>query len=99
MTILTIAHRLNTIIDYDRVMVLDEGSIVEFDSPKNLFEKKEGIFRSMCIEANVSVEDIENSSFGNTKSAPPTQTKDKNPELDFKAAEPTKKTKYEATDF
>lgn len=48
-TILTIAHRLNTIIDYDRVMVLDDGKIIEFDSPKNLYEKSDGIFRGMCI--------------------------------------------------
>ena len=47
-TILTIAHRLNTIIDYDRVMVLDDGKIIEFDSPKNLYEKSDGIFRGMC---------------------------------------------------
>ncbi|CAG5100511.1 Oidioi.mRNA.OKI2018_I69.XSR.g17031.t1.cds [Oikopleura dioica] len=68
LTILTIAHRLNTIIDYDRVMVLDDGKIVELDSPEALFSKKDGIFRSMCDEANVKQSDILNAKLG----APPT---------------------------
>ena len=54
LTILTIAHRLNTIIDYDRVMVLDDGKIVELDTPENLFNRKDGVFRSMCDEGRVS---------------------------------------------
>ncbi|KAJ1729178.1 hypothetical protein LPJ72_005107 [Coemansia sp. Benny D160-2] len=47
-TLLCIAHRLRTIIDYDRVLVLDKGKVAEFDTPKNLLEKKNGIFRGMC---------------------------------------------------
>ncbi|CAD8094625.1 unnamed protein product [Paramecium sonneborni] len=35
-TLITIAHRLNTIADYDKVMVMSEGKIIEFDSPFNL---------------------------------------------------------------
>jgi ABC-type multidrug transport system fused ATPase/permease subunit len=35
-TVITVAHRLNTIIDYDRIAVFEQGSIVEFGSPKDL---------------------------------------------------------------
>ncbi|CAO3629947.1 unnamed protein product [Cunninghamella echinulata] len=47
-TILTIAHRINTIADYDRVIVLDQGKIKEFDTPYNLLTKDDGHFKSMC---------------------------------------------------
>ena len=41
---LTIAHRLNTIIDYDRVIVLDKGCLMQFDTPYELIEQGNGIF-------------------------------------------------------
>lgn len=47
-TVITIAHRLQTIIDYDRVLVLDEGKVVEFDEPWTLLNKETGMFKSMC---------------------------------------------------
>jgi ABC-type multidrug transport system fused ATPase/permease subunit len=53
-TILTIAHRLNTIADYDRVLVLKEGEIAELDSPAALLKQPQGIFRSMVLETGPS---------------------------------------------
>jgi ABC-type multidrug transport system fused ATPase/permease subunit len=47
-TTITIAHRLQTIIDYDKVLVLDKGEIVEFGDPFDLVSKPEGVFHGMC---------------------------------------------------
>ncbi|KAF5894747.1 multidrug resistance-associated protein 1, partial [Clarias magur] len=49
-TVLTIAHRLNTIMDYTRVLVLDKGQMVEFDSPSSLIAKR-GIFYRMAKDS------------------------------------------------
>ncbi|NXH94045.1 MRP2 protein, partial [Pachycephala philippinensis] len=53
-TVLTIAHRLNTIMDSNRVMVLQAGQIVEFDSPEELL-KKQGIFSAMAKDAGIAI--------------------------------------------
>ncbi|KAL0089956.1 hypothetical protein J3Q64DRAFT_1878979 [Phycomyces blakesleeanus] len=49
-TLICIAHRLRTIIDYDRVLVLDQGNVVEYDTPANLLihGAGTGLFKSMC---------------------------------------------------
>ena len=47
-TIITIAHRLNTVLDYDRILVLKEGNVAEMDSPKQLMQTEGSIFRAMC---------------------------------------------------
>ena len=52
-TVLTIAHRLNTIMDSNRVMVLDAGKIVEFDSPENLLRDHTTVFHGMAKEAGL----------------------------------------------
>ncbi|XP_053674245.1 uncharacterized protein LOC128724542 [Anopheles nili] len=49
-TILTIAHRLHTILDNDRVMVMDAGRVVEFDSPDRLLQIPAGYFRKLVAE-------------------------------------------------
>uniref|UniRef100_A0A3P8P779 ABC-type glutathione-S-conjugate transporter n=1 Tax=Astatotilapia calliptera TaxID=8154 RepID=A0A3P8P779_ASTCA len=54
-TVLTIAHRLHSIMDSSRVMVLDAGKVVEFDSPSNLLEK-EGHFYAMARDAGITLE-------------------------------------------
>ncbi|XP_027033322.1 ATP-binding cassette sub-family C member 3 isoform X2 [Tachysurus fulvidraco] len=51
-TVFTIAHRLNTIMDYTRVLVLDKGQIAEFDTPANLIAQK-GIFHGMAKDAGL----------------------------------------------
>uniref|UniRef100_A0A8C7R9N7 ATP-binding cassette, sub-family C (CFTR/MRP), member 2 n=1 Tax=Oncorhynchus mykiss TaxID=8022 RepID=A0A8C7R9N7_ONCMY len=55
-TVLTIAHRLHSILDSSRVMVLDAGKIVEFDSPSTLFNKQ-GHFYSMARDAGITTVD------------------------------------------
>ncbi|KAJ7480081.1 hypothetical protein B0H11DRAFT_2422933 [Mycena galericulata] len=54
--LLTIAHRLKTVIDYDRLLVLDKGKLVEFDTPLRLIEKEDGIFRGMCLKSGYFAE-------------------------------------------
>ncbi|KAM7393766.1 hypothetical protein PAMP_020615 [Pampus punctatissimus] len=51
-TVLTIAHRLNTIMDYNKVLVMDRGHISEMDSPANLIAQR-GQFYRMCREAGL----------------------------------------------
>ncbi|KAI7902298.1 P-loop containing nucleoside triphosphate hydrolase protein [Cokeromyces recurvatus] len=50
-TLLCIAHRLRTVIDYDRILVLNQGQVIEFDTPYNLIVKDTGLFRSMCEQS------------------------------------------------
>ncbi|KAG0335643.1 hypothetical protein BG000_007355 [Podila horticola] len=47
-TILTIAHRIRTIADFDRVLVMNAGEVAEFDKPLTLMQREGSIFRSMC---------------------------------------------------
>lgn len=49
-TVLTIAHRLHTIMDSDRVLVMDGGSMVEFDHAHCLLQNNEGFFTKLVEE-------------------------------------------------
>ncbi|KAJ3075759.1 hypothetical protein HDU98_006997 [Podochytrium sp. JEL0797] len=53
-TVLTIAHRLNTVIDYDRVMVLEKGVLAEFDSPRNLLNDENSMFFALVAQTGES---------------------------------------------
>ena len=46
-TVLTIAHRLDTVLEYDRIMVLDNGEIVEFDQPDVLLQRRDGFLSEL----------------------------------------------------
>ena len=52
-TVLTIAHRINTIIDSDRVMVIHEGHLVEFDQPAELLQRPESLFYDLAQETGI----------------------------------------------
>ncbi|KAF7330282.1 ABC protein [Mycena venus] len=58
-TLLCIAHRLRTIISYDRILVLEAGNIAEFDTPLTLFSRPDSIFRGLCDKSNITSADIE----------------------------------------
>lgn len=56
-TVISIAHRLKTILSYDKIIVLDNGELVEFDEPFELYNKG-GLFRSMCENSCINTEDF-----------------------------------------
>ena len=56
-TVLCIAHRLKTILHYDRICLMDEGRIAEMDTPLRLWEMG-GIFRAMCDRSGITREDF-----------------------------------------
>lgn len=54
-TIITVAHRINTIMDSDRIVVLDKGEVVEFDTPAELIKRK-GIFYGLVKQSGLDTE-------------------------------------------
>ncbi|KAF7549319.1 hypothetical protein G7Z17_g6483 [Cylindrodendrum hubeiense] len=62
-TLLVIAHRLSTIADFDRILVLSDGRVAEFGSPRELWSKEGGAFRDMC-ESSGEKEKLRKTIFG-----------------------------------
>ena len=52
-TVITVAHRIKTIINYDKILVLNNGEIVEYDSPKNLIENDKSLFYQLYSKSTV----------------------------------------------
>ena len=63
-TIITIAHRINTILDSDRIVVLQQGKVAEFDTPRELINRR-GLFYELVREGRL----LDN--FGNGRVEPP----------------------------
>jgi ABC-type multidrug transport system fused ATPase/permease subunit len=50
-TILTIAHRIKTVMDSDKILVLEKGRVEEFESPQTLLQRPESLFYSLAEQA------------------------------------------------
>ena len=46
-TIIAVVHKLNTVMDFDRIAVLERGRLVEFDAPGNLMKREGGVFKGL----------------------------------------------------
>lgn len=49
-TVLTIAHRIRTIVNYDKIMIIENGNLIDFDTPKNLLSNS-GLFNNIIKES------------------------------------------------
>merc|ERR1712228_332334 len=58
-TILTIAHRIDTILDYDKILIMDNGSVLEYDKPDSLLSNKSSRFSEIVQESfGVNLEEV-----------------------------------------
>lgn len=52
-TVITIAHRIKTILNYDRILVLNYGEILEYDTPENLIKNKSSLFYELYKKSSI----------------------------------------------
>ena len=52
-TLITVAHKIKTILGYDKICVLNDGEIVETGSPMELISKKEGLFYDLYMQSKI----------------------------------------------
>ncbi|WVQ96140.1 hypothetical protein IAU59_003242 [Kwoniella sp. CBS 9459] len=57
-TLISIAHRLQTVAYYDRILVMDSGKVAECDTPLALFECTDSIFRSLCDKKHLTLQEL-----------------------------------------
>ncbi|WWC65416.1 uncharacterized protein I303_108034 [Kwoniella dejecticola CBS 10117] len=57
-TLISIAHRLQTVAYYDRILVLDQGRVVEYDTPLSLYDVRDSIFRQLCDRVHLRRVDL-----------------------------------------
>ena len=60
-TIITVAHRINTVLDYDKIIVLDRGEVKEIGSPVELMNDDQSEFGKMAKQSGLSLNDIKDS--------------------------------------
>lgn len=55
-TLIVVAHRLHTVADFDKILVLDEGKIIESGTPRELWQRPEGAFRELCEQSGEALQ-------------------------------------------
>lgn len=58
-TLLCISHRLRTVIGWDKILVMDAGTVHDLGSPLDLFDRRDGLFRSLCDQSHITRGDIQ----------------------------------------
>jgi ABC-type multidrug transport system fused ATPase/permease subunit len=55
-TVIMISHRLQSVMDFDRVFMLDSGRLIEEGPPRNLLSDKESAFKALCDASRIKVQ-------------------------------------------
>ncbi|WWC95482.1 hypothetical protein V866_002346 [Kwoniella sp. B9012] len=58
-TLLSIAHRIQTVIKYDKILIMEQGRVIDFDTPSKLYNDPQSIFRKVCDRSKLTRQDLE----------------------------------------